>query len=306
MLKNVSLYYSMSGRNEQSKKLIVVTGGAGFIGSHLCERLANLGYRVISLDNYFTGSKQNHVAGVEYREGHTRNIETLIPETPDIVYHLGEYSRTAVAMEEPAIVLDFNMVGTEAVLEFCRARKSKMVYAGSSTKFSDPREDGTPGRDLSPYTWSKAVNTELVRNYNRWYGLLYATVYFYNVYGPRELSGKYGTAVEIFREQYRKNEPLTVNSPGTQTRRYTHVLDTVDALVLVGEQGEGDEYGIASNDEYSTLELAKLFSDNLVMMPARRTSRPGARVDTAKIQSLGWKQQHTLKKYIESVKAQMR
>ena len=283
-------------------KVILVTGGAGFIGSHLVERLVALGHHVISLDNYFTGSKENHVAGAEYREGHTKDIAKLVPETPDLVYHLGEYSRVAKSMEEPEVVFDLNMAGTEAVLEFCRAKKSKLVYAGSSTKFSDPREDGTLGRDLSPYTWSKASNTELVRNYNRWYGLPYATVYFYNVYGPRELSGAYGTAVEIFRKQYQKGEPLTVNSPGTQKRRYTHVLDTVDALVLVGAQGEGDEYGIASNDEYSTLDLAKLFSDNIAMMPERSTSRPGANVDTSKTEGLGWKQKRSLKDYVEEVK----
>lgn len=284
------------------KKLILVTGGAGFIGSHLVERLVSLGHTVISLDNYFTGSKENHVPGAEYRTGHTKDISAHIPEIPDLIYHLGEYSRTAVAMEEPDVVFDLNMKGTEAVLEFCRKNKCKLVYAGSSTKFSDAKEDGTAGRDLSPYTWSKAVNTELVRNYNRWYGLPYATVYFYNVYGPRELSGRYGTAVEIFRQQYAKRQPLTVNAPGTQTRRYTHVLDTVDALVLVGEKGEGDEYGIASSDEYSTIDLAHLFSDRTVMMPERRTSRPGANVDTAKIASLGWRQKRTLKKYVEEVK----
>jgi UDP-glucose 4-epimerase len=289
-------------QEKNAKKLILVTGGAGFIGSHLVERLVSLGHEVISLDNYFTGSKKNHIEGAQYREGHTKNIAALIPENPDLVYHLGEYSRTAVAMEEPEVVLDFNMTGTEAVLEFCREKKCKLVYAGSSTKFADAREDGTAGRDLSPYTWSKAANTELVRNYNRWYDLPYATVYFYNVYGPRELSGKYGTAVEIFKEQYKKGEPLTVNAPGTQTRRYTHVLDTVDALLLVGEHGEGDEYGIASNDEYSTLDLAHLFSDDITMMPARRTSRPGANVDTSKIESLGWEQKRTLKEYVEEAK----
>ncbi|MCA9357438.1 NAD-dependent epimerase/dehydratase family protein, partial [Candidatus Kaiserbacteria bacterium] len=172
------------------QKLAVVTGGAGFIGSHLCERLVKEGYQVISLDNYFTGSRDNHVAGVDYREGHTKDIEKLVPEKPEIAFHLGEYSRTAVAMDEPATVFDLNTAGTMAVAEWWRQRKCKLIYAGSSTKGAPDRSDGISGRDLSPYTWSKAVNTELVANYARWYDLPYAISYFYNVYGPRELAGR--------------------------------------------------------------------------------------------------------------------
>ncbi|MDB5224784.1 MAG: ADP-L-glycero-D-manno-heptose-6-epimerase, partial [Candidatus Adlerbacteria bacterium] len=154
----------------EASKLIVVTGGAGFVGSHLCERLVQLGHKVISLDNYFTGSRDNHVPGVEYREGHTKDISTLVPETPDLVYHLGEYSRVEVSFTEPQVVWDLNIAGTFAVVEFCRSHKTKLVYAGSSTKFAD----GGLGRDQSPYAWSKATNTELVRNYGEWFGLKYA------------------------------------------------------------------------------------------------------------------------------------
>ena len=285
-----------------AQKIILVTGGAGFIGSHLCERLAKDGHRVISLDNYFTGSRDNHVAGVEYREGHTKDVAKHIPETPDLVYHLGEYSRTAVAKEEPEVVWDLNILGTLGVLEFCRAKKAKLVYAGSSTKFADAREDGTDGRNLSPYTWAKAANSELVENYGLWYGLPHAIVYFYNVYGPRELSGRYGTVVEIFRQNYLKGEPLKVNGPGTQTRTYTHVLDTVEALVAVGERGEGDEYGIASEDTYSTRAVAELFGGIIEMMPPRKTSRPSSPTDTTKTRALGWTPNYTLKEYVRSIK----
>lgn len=282
-------------------KTVVVTGGAGFVGSHLCERLVNDGHTVISLDNYFTGSKENHVAGVDYREGHTKDIAKLIPETPDLIYHLGEYSRTAVAIEEPDVVLDFNTTGTIGVLEFCRAKKCKLVYAGSSTKFADTRDDGVAGRDLSPYTWSKSANTELVRNYGLWYSVPYAISYFYNVYGPRELSGKYGTVVEIFRQKMRKGEPLPINAPGTQTRTYTHVSDIVEALILIGEKGEGDEYGVAGDDTLSTKEVAELFGGEILMQPARKTSRPSSPVDTAKTRALGWSPTHSLKEYIKSL-----
>ena len=287
-----------------SQKLAVVTGGAGFIGSHLCERLVKEGYRVISLDNYFTGSKDNHVAGVEYREGHTKDIAALIPEDPDIIYHLGEYARTAVAIDEPDIVLDLNTLGTIGVLEYWRRKKCKLVYAGSSTIKADTREDGVEGRDLSPYTWTKAANTDLVRNYSRWYNLPYATAYFFNVYGPRERAGKYGTVVEIFRQNLINKVPHTVYSPGTQTRTYTHVGDTVNALVLVGDKGQGDDFGICSSDMVGTLELAQMFGGEIDMKPARSTSRPSTPVNCSRVEELGWKQEHFLKDYIEAVKSQ--
>ncbi|MBI5405882.1 NAD-dependent epimerase/dehydratase family protein [Candidatus Kaiserbacteria bacterium] len=287
------------------QKLFLVTGGAGFIGSHLCERLVKEGHTVISLDNYFTGSRENHVSGVDYREGHTKDIEKHIPETPDIIYHLGEYSRVAKSIEEPALVWDLNMMGTFAVLEYWRARKgTKLVYAGSSTKMATPRPEGTAGRDLSPYTWSKASNTELVHNYGHWYDLPYSIAYFYNVYGPRERAGEYGTVIEIFRQKFLKGEPLEVRLPGTQERIYTHVNDTVEGLVIAGEKGVRDEYSIAATRSYPILEVAKLFGGEIVMLPARSTSRPSAAIDTdtAKIKVLGWKQSHTLEEYIREIK----
>ncbi len=287
-------------------KMVLVTGGAGFIGSHLCKELAGRGYRVISLDNYFTGLKENHVEGVEYRNGHTKDIEKHVPETPDIVYHLGEYARVAPSLQEPAVIWDLNMDGTFGVLEFCRKRKCKIVYAGSSTKLAAPRTDGVSGPDLAPYTWSKAANSELTCNYGLWYGVPYAVVYFYNVYGPRERAGTYGTVIEIFKQNYLQGEPFKINAPGTQTRIYTHVDDTVAALILVGEKGEGDGYGIASQESYSPLDLAKLFGGEVVMMPERKTSRPSSSVDTSRIEALGWKPMRKLKEYIQEIKKEKR
>ena len=286
------------------KKLILVTGGAGFIGSHLCARLVKDGHRVISLDNYFTGSRENHISGVDYREGHTKDIEKHIPEKPDVIYHLGEYSRVAKSIEEPALVWNLNMEGTFGVLEFWRTRGGKLVYAGSSTKMATPRPEGTLGRDLSPYTWAKASNTELVRNYGHWYDLPYSVAYFYNVYGPREQAGEYGTVIEIFRQKFLNGEPLPVRSPGTQERIYTHVEDTVNGLLLVGESGEKDEYSIAAKESYPILKVAQLFGTEITMLPARKTSRPSAAIDTdaAKIIALGWKQGHTLEEYIRDIK----
>jgi len=289
------------------KKIILVTGGAGFIGSHLCERLVkDKTNKIISLDNYFTGSKNNHIAGVEYRRGHTKDIERHISERPDIIYHLGEYSRVAASLEEPALVWDLNIAGTFGVLEFWRSHKCKLVYAGSSTKFTKTSSSGLEGRDLAPYTWAKAVNSELVRNYSRWYNLQYATVYFYNVYGPGERAGQfnkaYGTVIETFKQCYLNSKPCPVRKPGTQRRAFTHVDDAVSGLILVGEKGEGDDYGICSQDVYSLLEVAHLFECKIKMLPATKTSRSSEAVDSAKIKALGWQQTKTLKNYIESIK----
>src|SRR6185437_5361278 len=147
-------------------KRILVTGGAGFVGSHLCERLANEGHQVISLDNYEFGSKANHIEGVEYRKGHTKDINLFVPERADLVFHLGEYSRVEISLSEPERVWDLNKVGTFGVVEYWRQHKCKLVYAGSSTKFGD----GGLGRIGSMYAWTKASNTELIENYGRWYG----------------------------------------------------------------------------------------------------------------------------------------
>jgi len=178
------------------KKRILVTGGAGFVGSNLCERLAqDKNNEVYSLDNYFIGSKENHVNNVTYIEGSSANIDSLVKFTPDIIYHLGEYSRVEQSFEDIEKVWEYNKNGIFAVLEFVRKTGAKIVYAGSSTKFGD----GGLGRNQSPYAWSKATNTELVQNYGAWYNISYAITYFYNVYGKREIStGKYATLIALF------------------------------------------------------------------------------------------------------------
>jgi UDP-glucose 4-epimerase len=273
---------------------IVVTGGAGFIGSHLCGRLAALGHRVISLDNYFAGSRDSHVPGVEYREGHTRDIAQHIQEKPDCIFHLGEYSRVEVSLREPNLVWDLNVAGTFGVLEFWRKHGCKLIYAGSSTKFAD----GGMGRDQSPYAFTKATNTELVRNYAEWYGLQYAITYFYNVYGPGERAGKYGTVVEIFRRKRLAGEPLEVTSPGTQRRCFTHVDDIVDGLLLVGERGEGDEFGLGADESYSILEIARMYGGQIVMRPESAGNRMGTKLDVTKSRGLGW---HAFKKVADYI-----
>lgn len=276
-------------------KLVLVTGGAGLIGSHLCERLVRDGHTVISLDNYFAGSKDNHVEGVEYREGHTKEIETHVPETPDLIFHLGEYSRVEQSVFEPELVHDLNVVGTAAVVEYWKKRKCKLVYAGSSTKFGD----GGMARTATPYASTKADNTELVKETGDRLHLPYAITYFYNVYGPRERAGAYGTVIEIFRQMYVRGAPLTVTSPGTQARNFTHVLDIVDGLILVGEKGSGDEYGLGNEKVFSILEVARLFGSEILMLPERTGNRMTSALDTSKSRALGWETERRLEDYLE-------
>ncbi|MDO8594426.1 MAG: NAD-dependent epimerase/dehydratase family protein [bacterium] len=285
-------------------KIILITGGAGFVGSNLIEQLVkDSNNRVYSLDNYSTGRKENHVEGATYIEGETTDIAKLVTVKPDLVYHLGEYARVEKSFEDIEKVWHSNKEGTFAVLEFCRKHGTKLVYAGSSTKFGD----GGLGRNQSPYAWSKASNTELVQNYGLWFNLPYAITYFYNVYGPRELSGAFGTVIEIFRQKRLKSEPLKVVAPGTQTRIFTHVDDIVKGLLLVGEKGQGDGYGLGAQEEFSILGIAKMFGGQIEMLPARAGNRQTSSIDLSRSQGeLGWKPEKSIKDYIDELRAPLR
>ena len=283
-----------------NKKKILVTGGAGFVGSHLCEKLAkDENNDVYSLDNYFTGSRENHVANVTYIEGSTSDIATLVTFIPHMVYHLGEYSRVEQSFEDIEKVWKFNKDGIFAVLEFVRKSGCKILYAGSSTKFGD----GGMGRGASPYAWTKASNTELVQNYGAWFNVPYAITYFYNVYGPREIqTGKYATLIALFKEKMKNDESLTIVSPGNQRRKFTHIDDIINGLVLVGETGFGDEFGIGSPEDYSIKEIAEMFGGKIEMLPERKGNRMIADVITAKTEALDWKAKKNIKDYIEETK----
>jgi len=288
-----------------SRYKILVTGGAGFIGSNLCERLAqNRKNKVYSLDNYFTGNEKNHVPNVEYINGNTSDIDSLIKFTPDIVYHLGEYSRVEQSFDDIEKVWQYNKDGIFAVLEFVRKAGCKILYAGSSTKFGD----GGLGRSASPYAWTKATNTELVENYGIWFNVPYAITYFYNVYGNREIqTGRYATLIALFKEKMKKNELLTVVSPGSQKRNFTHIDDVINAIILVGENGYGDEFGIGSGEAFTIKEIAHMFLEGenegkLEMLPERKGNRMSADVVTTKTEALGWKPEKNIRDYILELK----
>lgn len=281
-------------------KVVLVTGGAGFIGSNLCERLVAMRCaQVLSLDNYSLGSESNHIEGVRYIHGETADIFDLVDVIPDVVFHLGEYSRVEQSFTDMERVFLSNKIGTYRVVEFCRVRESKLVYAGSSTKFGD----GGLGRSASPYAWTKASNTELIVNYGNWFDLRYAITYFYNVYGPREIkNGKYATLIGLYSAKISAYQELPVVSPGTQRRNFTHVDDIIDGLLLVAEYGHGDEFGIGSPVSYSVIEVANLFGGVIKMLPSRKGNRLDASLDLTRVEQLGWCAKRNLAEYIAEVR----
>lgn len=266
---------------------ILVTGGAGHVGSHLAELLAaDASHRVISLDNYFSGSRENHVAGVEYREGHTKDIDTLVPETPDIVFHLGEYARIAPSFEDVALTYEMNVVGTFAVADFCRRRSvGKLVYAASSTKFAVEGD----GRHQNPYSFTKATNVDLITDFGRWYDLPFAICYFYNAFGPRERGDeKYGTVIARFERRHLEGKSLQVVQPGTQRRAFTFVRDLARGIKLVGEKGSGDGYALGTGTSHSILEIAEAFGGPVELIEGYPGRAESAHDGRKAREELGW------------------
>ena len=280
-------------------KTILVTGGAGFIGSNLCRHLRDLGNNVTSLDNYFTGTENNHVQGVKYLNASTIDIASVVKERPDIVYHLGEYSRVEQSFNDFKRLQEYNMTGTRAVIDYCAKHSAKIIYAGSSTKFAQKAE----GDVEAPYTWCKRMNTEYVMRYSEWFGLDYAVVYFYNVYGQNEISvGKYATLIARYTKQMREGRPLTVVAPGTQRRNFTHIDDIVSGLELVGNFGSGDLYGIGSEQKYSIDQVATMFGGAKEILPERPGNRLDAALHTDRIKELGWRCNVRLSDYIDNLR----
>lgn len=283
-------------------KIILVTGGAGHVGSHVIEQLVtDPTNKVISLDNYFTGRIENHRKGAEYRRGHTKDIDSLIPETPDIVFHLGEYARVAPSFEDVSTVYNLNVVGTFAVVEFCRKRQvGKLVYAASSTKFAIEGD----GRHQNPYSFTKAMAVDLINDYGRWYKLPYAICYFYNAFGPREQgSGKYFTLIARFEQAYLKGKALPVVKPGTQKRNFTYVGDLARGIILTAEKGWGDGYSLANSKKFSVIEIAKAFGSPITYVDGYPGRAEVEKTPNKARDELGWATTVDIMDYITEFKA---
>jgi len=276
-------------------KKILITGGAGFIGSNLCKKLVSEN-EIFSLDNYSTGTVKNHHEGVKYIEADTKEISNNFSVRFDYVFHLGEYSRVEKSIDEYYKVWEYNVHGTNEVIKYCKKYDCKLIYAGSSTKYYNNNN----GSKLTPYTFFKAQNTELIINYSKWYKLNYAIAYFYNVYGDNEIDqGEYSTVVGKFINLFHKKEPLTIVKPGTQTRHFTNVNDIVEALILIAKKGKGDGYGIGSEEKMSIIELAKLFKCEYKFIDERVGNRKNSILNNEKLYKLGWKAKTSIEDYID-------
>ena len=279
---------------------ILVTGGAGFIGSALCKELVGLGHQVTSLDNYSNGSSNNHHDGVEYITGSCHGIGLYFHDDVkfDYIFHLGEYARVEQSFNDYDMVMDYNYHSFPKVLEFATKSHAKLIYSGSSTKFSV----GEDGKSMSPYAYTKAQNTELLNAYAKWNDLPYAIVYFYNVYGDGEVSsGSSATVIGKFLKMVRNGTTsLPITSPGTQRRNFTHIDDTIDGLIKVMEWGSGDDWGIGNSKSYSLIELAEIFNCIAILQPEKPGNRMHGEVRNDMLTALGWKPEVDLEDYIKA------
>lgn len=281
-------------------KNVLVTGGAGFVGSNLIKRLKQLdeSIEITSLDNYFTGKQANHVEGVKYVVGATWDIEELLGDSEfDTVFHFGEYSRIVKSFDDIKYVEKTILYGTPKVLEMCRKWQAKLVYSASSSKFGNDGKD----ENLSPYSWMKSKMIELIKNYSEWYGLKYEICYFFNVYGPGQITtGDYATVIGIFERQKHAGEDLTVVTPGTQSRDFTHVYDVVAGVYAAAVRGLQGEWFLRSGVNVEIQEVAKMFNHPWKLIPERRGERFTSQEfpsDTEK--KLQWKPVYKLKDWID-------
>lgn len=283
-------------------KNILVTGGAGFIGSKLCEKLSeNINTKVYSLDNYFTGTTKNHVNNVQYINASTSDItKTILNDINfDIIYHLGEYSRVEQSFDDYELVWKYNIIGTHEIVDFAIKKSAKLIYAASSSNFATPDQNYIQ----SPYSWSKETNSNYINKCSQWHGLNYAIVYFYNVYGKGEINtGKYSTLIAKYIECMKNGESLPVVSPGNQKRNFTHINDIVKGIVMIAEHGYGDGYEIGNEKEYSIIDIAKMFGGKYHFVPERKGNRLSSKINTSKMYNLGWKPEFELVDYINKAR----
>jgi UDP-glucose 4-epimerase len=258
------------------KNIIIVTGGAGFIGSNLISELLKFKkFRVLSIDNYSSGFSYNHIKNkrVTYLKGSTKNIEILLRNYVGkihTIFHFGEFARIYQSFKKINECFASNIEGSSNVINFSLKNKIRLIYSATSASLGNKGQD----MNLSPYAFSKAKNLELLENLKKWCNFRYEVIYFYNVYGERQIcKGHMATVVGIFEDHFNKGKKLPVVKPGTQTRRFTHVLDTVKACIFAWRQNKCKNYSIASDQSYSIIELAKLFKSKIRYLPTRKGER---------------------------------
>ena len=258
-----------------NKKSILVTGGSGFVGSNLIKLLLKrTKFNIISLDNYSSGSKKNHIkdSRVKYLKGETKNIKTIIKQPNKIqsVFHFGEFARIYQSFINMSECIESNTIGTNSVFNFCLKNKIRLIYSATSATLGNRGKD----KNLSPYAFTKAKNLELLENLKKWFNFKYEVIYFYNVYGPAQIcKGHMSTVIGIFEDHYKKKKALPVVRPGSQTRRFTHIDDTVNICYLAWKKNLCRHYSISNKKSYSILEVAKMFKTKYKYLPKRAGER---------------------------------
>ena len=262
------------------KNLLIVTGGAGFVGSNLIFHfLKETNFKIISLDNYTSGTKKNHIKNsrVKYLKSDTKNISKTLKNYKSKIhslFHFGEFARIYQSFLKMDECINSNTIGSHEVFNFCFSNKIKLIYSATSASIGNNGLD----KNLSPYAFTKAKNLEMLENLKKWYKFKYEVVYFYNVYGPKQIkTGSMATVIGIFEDQFRKKKPLSVVRPGTQSRRFTHIKDTIDACYFAWKNNKCRHYSISNKKSYSIIQVAKMFNTKFKLLPAR----PGERYASA-------------------------
>jgi len=286
-----------------SSKKIVITGGAGFVGTNLIRLLLEkTKYKLISIDNYSSSSRKNHIKSsrVKYIKAHTKNISSVLnPKQIHSIFHFGEFARIYQSFLQMDKCIESNSIGTNAVLNFCLKNKIKLVYSPTSASLENKGTD----KNLSPYAFTKAKNLELLENLKKWFKFKYEVIYFYNVYGPNQIGkGNMATVIGIFEDCYKKNKALTVVKPGTQSRRFTHIDDTVNVCYIAWKKNLCRHYSISHKQSFSILEVAQLFKKKIRFLRKRPGERYASALSTMNLSNKVYKHfgKIKLKEYINN------
>ena len=261
------------------KNTIVITGGAGFVGSNLISLLLKkTKFKIISIDNYSSGSTRNHIKDkrVRYLRGDTKDIIKLInkPETLNSIFHFGEFARIYQSFINMNECINSNTIGSNAIFNFCLKHKIKLIYSATSATLGNNGSD----KNLSPYAFTKAKNLELLENLKKWFNFKFEVIYFYNVYGSNQIcKGNMATVIGIFENCFKNNKPIPIVKPGTQSRRFTHIFDTVNTCYLAWKNNKCRHYSISNHKSYTILEVAKMFGSKIKFLK----KRPGERYASA-------------------------